>query len=352
MEHIFSNRYSCKISPMQGGMATVYQCRDLILERDVAIKIMSRGMEARRFQDEIAGLTKIRSKHVVQIYDVIIEDGQIGIVQEFINGLDLFDPRFNPKTTDEILRILWQIASGIADIHHMGLIHRDIKPNNMKIDHEGILKIFDFGLSRPDGPRAETVGFVGTIGFAAPEQYNGIGQFTNAVDVYAFGATALYLLSGKILSVTEQNDINSKLENYFKNLNFIIPNEVIEIIKRCFAIQAQDRPNINEVRDLLAKFLLFDRHKALVVMGSKVQYLDCMNKKINLRYQEISSVSIEYNSLDFIVSSVSGDFYVNNGRVFPGFILPGACVLTFGAPELRHKRAYVTFDLSHPEVVV
>ncbi|WP_281966792.1 serine/threonine-protein kinase [Roseovarius nanhaiticus] len=163
-------RYAVVGNAMDGGMATVFMCRDNVLERPVALKVLPRRFETRRLRDELEALYTIRSKHVVQVFDVCLDSTSVGIVQEFVDGKDLFSGDVAPQSTNYFLFILWQIASGIADIHKAGLIHRDIKPNNMKIDQEGILKIFDFGLAREDGPAAATVGFVGTVGFSAPEQ--------------------------------------------------------------------------------------------------------------------------------------------------------------------------------------
>ena len=144
-----AGRYVINGAALAGGMGTVYPCNDEILERNVAVKVLQDSAEARRQIDELAALLKLRSKHVVQVYDILkLDAGQIGIVQEFINGTDLFDSATAASTTLEVYKQLWQIASGIADIHSAGVIHRDIKLNNMKLDGEGIIKIFDFGLAR------------------------------------------------------------------------------------------------------------------------------------------------------------------------------------------------------------
>lgn len=165
-------------------MGSVLPCKDLTLQRDVAIKVIHGATHRRRMLDELSALAKMRSKHVVQVYDVLQPSrDEIGIVQEFISGVDLFDEGASPDDTTGFYKQIWQIASGISDIHALGVIHRDIKPNNMKIDSEGVVKIFDFGLARDEGPSAATMGFVGTRGFAAPELYRGPVRFTKAVDV-------------------------------------------------------------------------------------------------------------------------------------------------------------------------
>ncbi len=109
---------------------------------------------------------------------------------------------------------------------------------------------------------------------------------------------------------------------------------------------------MSEVRLKIEKYLLFNRHRALVVLNGKPSYLDKDNTSVGLKFGTIASVKIEYDGLFFRVAAVAGDVFVNNAPVSVGGILPGACVLTLGGPERRaNQRAYVTFDLSNPEIV-
>lgn len=188
-------RYMPDGSRGSGGFGEVVFCKDLHLERMVAIKTIKELSELDRLKDEIAALMKMRSKHVVQVFDIINgQNSTFAIVMEYIDGTDLFNLDFKTLNPLTLLKLLWQLASGISDIHASGVIHRDIKPNNMKLDKEGVLKIFDFGLARNSGNDARTVGFKGTPGFAAPEQFAfDEVNFLPAVDVYAFGVSALFL---------------------------------------------------------------------------------------------------------------------------------------------------------------
>lgn len=345
-------RYVIDGSASDGGMATVFKCHDSVLERPVALKVMPRRFETRRLKDELEALYKIRSKHVVQVFDICLDSTSVGIVQEFVNGKDLFSSDLAPQSADEFLFVLWQIASGIADIHGAGLIHRDIKPNNMKIDQEGILKIFDFGLAREDGPAAATVGFVGTVGFSAPEQYLAGTQFTQAIDTFAFGATALYFGTQAFCAELSTTPPTAFLSNPFLNLPFAIPTDVADILFSCMNHNPANRPEMREVCLAIEKYLLFNRHRALVVLNGKPSYLDKDNTSVSLKFGTIASVKVEYNGLFFNVADVSGDVFVNNAPVSVGYTLPGACVLTLGGPERKaNQRAYVTFDLSNPEIV-
>ncbi|MDP2825419.1 MAG: serine/threonine-protein kinase [Sulfuritalea sp.] len=349
---MIAGRYEVIGDSFVGGMAAVWPCNDSILERKVAIKVMPGSVEKRRIRDELGALLKMRSNHVVQVYDVLDLNNDLAIVQEFIEGQDLFDEDLAPKNKNEYLRLLWQIASGIADIHDLGVIHRDIKPNNMKIDPEGVVKIFDFGLARDEGPSAATLGFVGTPGFAAPELYDHHVTFTAAIDTYAFGATALFLgLRDLPAELTHRPPVLSGAD-YFSVVPFKLAEDVVQILNACLEKVPANRPAMREVGDLLAKHLLHNKHRALIVFDGKASYLDATRPSVVLRLASIGEVGIRYDGFSFLVGSVNGEVFINNTPVAAGDHLPGACVVALGAPERQAARKYITFDLSHPEIVL
>jgi serine/threonine protein kinase len=198
-------RYQKEKEFTDGGMSLAILCTDTHLERKVIIKTLVSGVDPKRILAEISALQAIRSRHVVQIYDVIRDraGSVIALVEEFIDGDDLTSMA-PPTTAEELLEVLYPIAMGIADIHRHGRIHRDIKRQNMKFDGEGCLKIFDFGLAKDETTDPATIGALGTPGYMAPELIVDDGEtatFTTAVDVYAFGATALALARGSLAKV-------------------------------------------------------------------------------------------------------------------------------------------------------
>ena len=345
-------RYKPISPPFAGGMGAVIPCQDAVLDRNVAIKVIQDTVNRRRMMDELKALLKMRSKHVVQVFDVIQLDHDLGIVQEFIEGADLFDRSSAPTSTVELYKILWQIASGISDIHGVGVIHRDIKPNNMKIDSEGVVKIFDFGLARSDGPAASTVGFVGTRGFAAPELYAASAKFTMAVDTYAFGASALFLAAKRLPADLMAQPPTLSGASYFSSTPITIAPEITKILDSCLAERPQDRPAMSAVRDLLARHVLFDRHQALLVFQGKPSYVNAVSRSVKLNLPLMGQIEIKYDGLDFRVSALGGDVYVNNQRLVVGNALPGSCVVSLGAPDQGMRRTHVTFDLSNPEIVL
>ena len=346
-------RYQPTGESSDGGMGSVFICDDKVLERKVAIKFIHNLIHQRRMIDELAALLKMRSKHVVQVYDILRCNFEVlGIVQEFIDGQDLFESHQIPSSPTDLYKQIWQIASGICDIHTLGVIHRDIKPNNMKTDPEGVIKIFDFGLARDDKPQAGTIGFVGTPGFADPELYTGIVKFTKAVDTYAFGATVLYLATGTLPQELKETPPKPSIHGYFSSITLNLAEEITKLLDCCLATDPKVRPDMCNVRDALAKHLLFNRHKALVVHDGKPSYLNSINRSVGLNRTSIGQIKIIYNGLDFRITECDGEIFINNQEAKVDSILPSACVIAFGSPDRKQDRIYVTFDVSHPEIVL
>lgn len=186
----------------EGGMGVVYRALDLHLHRDVALKVISaRAISApnaqERFRKEALALSRLNHPNIAAIYDFDTEDGITFLVMEWISGTNV-DTRLLRGTIPEaeILETADQVASGLAYAHAMGVVHRDLKPGNLRIADDGRIKILDFGLAKlwapiSDSAITETLpgapAVVGTLPYVAPELLS--GQRASAVtDVYAFGA--------------------------------------------------------------------------------------------------------------------------------------------------------------------
>lgn len=347
-------RYESTGKKMSGGFGRVELFRDLHLDRLVAIKFISDEGERHRVFDEIRALLQLRSKHVVQVYDVLVgDDGELGIVEEFIDGQDLVESDRPQLSPIEYLKTLWQIASGIADCHASGIIHRDIKPNNIKYDSEGVVKLFDFGLSKVVGAGAHTRGFKGTIGFAAPEQYvAGTVVLTPAVDVWAFGVMATYLTNKKLAPVFSKPTNVGLSKAEIAALPIALPADIVDILAQCFSENPVNRPSISEIRDVIAKHLLRDQHQALAVFQGSARVLNAGSRSVSMELPSIGMVKISYDGLSFLIAAVSGEVLINNASVTAGECLPGACVIALGEAHRKGNRVFVTFDLSNPEVVI
>lgn len=351
-------RYDKVGSPFSGGgMSTAFQCKDKHLDRDVLVKVLQAGVDPKRILDEIAGLSAIRSKHVVQIYDVLKDNsGAVtAIIEEFLPGQDL-NEIIPVKSIDDFLRHIYAIACGLADIHAVGVVHRDIKPNNMKIDAEGCLRIFDFGLSRTDGVNCETIGTIGTPGYIAPElcvpTHKKI-SFTSAVDIFAFGATALKLIRGKLpkgLRTIPPQVPNAETD--FAKQAITLPAEIAGILNSCLAKNPSDRPTMAIVRDAVERQLLYSRHKATMIYDGKIHYLETAGQSVQLNGGTLGSVSVTYDGYNFTATNAVGNVFINNTVIAPPQKLPGACVITLGPPSSGSQRRYITFDVTHPEMVL
>ncbi len=347
-------RYVPNGSSASGGFGSVIFCQDTHLERPVAIKFIKDTSQKHRIIDELNALMLLRSKHVVQVYDIVSgENDTIGIVEEYIDGDDLQESSI-PQTLYDYLKTLWQIASGIADIHEVDVIHRDIKPNNMKFDQEGIIKIFDFGLSRDEGEKAVTQGFKGTFGFAAPELIaSGHVAFSKAVDTYAFGATAIVLAGTELPNELKYIPPKSLPDNFISTLPFKLTPDLALLLTACLGADPENRPLMGHVRDLLSRHLLHDKHQALAVYNNQPKVLNASKRTVSLKFSDIGEIKIEYDGFRFCVSTVSGEVFINNQAISVGDEIPKSCVVALGGSHRRADvRKFITFDVSNPEVVL
>ncbi len=203
--HLGDQRYELKGRLGYGGMATVYDARDLKLDRDVAIKLLADNLAGdedvrRRFSREARLAAKLDHPNIVQVFDVGEDDGRPFIVMEQVEGGtlgDRLDGRRRSIPRDEALHLLRQLCEGLGHAHARKLVHRDIKPQNLLLrTSDGCLKITDFGIARAveETTRLTQAGkVIGTERYMAPEQLAD-GEITPAADVYACGVVADELL--------------------------------------------------------------------------------------------------------------------------------------------------------------
>jgi len=201
-----STRRYCGVRLLaQGGMATVELAKDTELDRSVAIKRLAENLAAneeykRRFLREARLAARLSHPNIVAVYDAGAEGGVPFIVMEYVEGETVSDllrrrGRLEPAET---VALALQACSGLETAHEAGLVHRDIKPQNLLIASDGTLKIADFGIARSlDGTQLTQEGTVlGTAGYLAPEQAKG-ERVTAAADIYALGAVLYELLAGR-----------------------------------------------------------------------------------------------------------------------------------------------------------
>ena len=188
-----------------GGMATVELAHDLELDRPVAIKRLAANLATndefkQRFVREARLAARLSHPNIVAVYDVGEDDGLPFIVMEYVDGETLADllHRRGRLEPDEAVALALQACAGLETAHEAGLVHRDVKPQNLLVTPGGTVKIADFGIARSlDGTQLTQAGTVlGTAGYLAPEQAAG-ETVTAAADVYALGAVLYELLTGR-----------------------------------------------------------------------------------------------------------------------------------------------------------
>lgn len=128
-----------------------------------------------------------------------------------------------------------------------------------------------------------------------------------------------------------------------------IPEKIADILDRCIACDPQERPKMEEVLELISKYLLFGKHRALVIANSKPYTLDKVDQTIRVGGTQ-SGLLIKYDGLDFIIEGVLGTVLVNNSLLSEGSILPKSCVFTIRQENSAPQ--FVTFDVSNPEVLL
>ncbi|WP_199426014.1 Stk1 family PASTA domain-containing Ser/Thr kinase [Thermaerobacillus caldiproteolyticus] len=201
-----SGRYKIMSLIGGGGMANVYLARDMILERDVAIKVLRFDFSSdeqfiKRFHREAQAATSLNHENIVSIYDVGEDEGIYYIVMEYVRGYTLkqYIQQHAPLSVPKAIDIMEQLTSAIAHAHENGVIHRDIKPQNILIDEHGNVKVTDFGIAvaLSSTTITQTNSVLGSIHYLSPEQARG-GITTAKSDIYSLGIVMFELLTGRL----------------------------------------------------------------------------------------------------------------------------------------------------------
>lgn len=260
---LFAGRYLVIEELGKGGMGCVYRVLDTRVDEEVALKFLNPDVAAdtkaiERFRAELRITRRIVHHNVCRTYDIGQEGKSLFITMEYIAGEDLAHMinRLDRLPVEKAFLIAKQVCEGLAEVHGMGVVHRDLKPKNIMIDREGHAKIMDFGLARtPHGVRLTEVGHVvGTPSFMSPEQLD--GEVVDArADIFALGVTMYDMLTGTLPFQAETTTALALQHRTHRPpglhvLNPRVPEDLSRIVLKCLEIDKTAR--YASAQDLLA----------------------------------------------------------------------------------------------------
>jgi CheY-like chemotaxis protein/predicted Ser/Thr protein kinase len=262
---LFAGRYEVIEELGKGGMGSVYRVLDTQVGEEVAVKLLHPEIATdpdvvERFRNEVRLARKITHPNVGRIFDLHDDAGTPYISMEYVPGEDLQSliRRGGPLTVSNAVGIAGQLAEGLAAAHQLGVVHRDLKPQNIMIDQNGHARIMDFGIARAqksDG-LTQTGTIIGTPEYMAPEQLEG-ETVDFRTDIYALGVVLYESLTGRVpfkgttfLGVALKHKTERPLDP--RELNPKVPEPLNGLIMRCLEKDRAARfQNAGEVRDIL-----------------------------------------------------------------------------------------------------
>lgn len=201
---LIGDRYEIMGRIGTGGMADVYKGRDHKLNRYVALKVLKREFRedelfVKKFQSEAQAAAGLMHPNIVNVYDVGEDRGLYFMVMELVEGITLKEyiqkkVRLTPK---EVISITLQVCAGIEAAHNNGIIHRDIKPQNIMISKEGKVKVTDFGIAKATTSNTISTNAMGSVHYTSPEQARG-GFSDIKSDIYSLGITMFEMITGEL----------------------------------------------------------------------------------------------------------------------------------------------------------
>ena len=296
-----NDRYQIIKTIGEGGMANVYLAYDTILDRNVAVKVLRGDLATdekfvRRFQREALSASSLTHPNIVEVYDVGEDNGSYYIVMEYIEGKhlkQLLKKRGN-LTLTEVVDIMLQVTDGMSAAHDSYIIHRDIKPQNIMILENGLIKITDFGIAMAlnSTQLTQTNSVMGSVHYLPPEQASGKGA-TIQSDVYSMGILMYELLTG-VLPFRGDNAVEIALKQIKEPFPRIkdklpsIPQSIENIILKATAKNVKNRYNdAKEMHDDLKTALSDARADEAKITFKYPEEADDGGKKIKEDKKEV-----------------------------------------------------------------
>lgn len=225
---VLDGRYEVGAKVARGGMATVYQARDLRLDRIVAVKVMHTGLAddpefVHRFEREARSAARLSHHNVVAVFDQGDDAGTLFLVMEYVPGLTLRDliRKDAPLAPSKALAVIEPVLAALAAAHGAGMIHRDVKPENVLLADDGRIKVADFGLARAVNTETQHTAtggvLIGTVSYLSPELVVD-GKADARSDVYAAGVLLYEMLTGQ-----KPHQADSPIQVAYKHVHEDIP---------------------------------------------------------------------------------------------------------------------------------
>jgi TolB-like protein/tRNA A-37 threonylcarbamoyl transferase component Bud32 len=252
-----AGRYELMAMLGQGGMGTVYRARDMELDEEVALKMLRKelvdtpGM-LERFRREAKLARRVTHKNVARTFDIGEHDGEKFLTMEFVDGESLagLAARRGRLSVKEVAHIVAEICAGMSAAHAAGVVHRDLKPDNVLVAKDGRVVVTDFGIAHAAAGAAGVAktmgGIVGTPAYMAPEQVEGGADVDARADIYALGAMTYELLTGHRAWPGEAAFVvaAARLLNPPPDPRTVFPSlpaAIAEVVMRCMAKARADR---------------------------------------------------------------------------------------------------------------